>query len=204
MRYYTRLLKESYEPQVMNYLCSVRGRLFVDVGANLGLYCTKLQKNFGRTIAIEADPAIYKQLKRMCPANCQPVNIVASNVEGYVTFYSAKVATNATQGTVFPPGEQEWNRGKKADIELRLPAAPLSKILAKEDVVDLIKVDVEGAEWDVLAGAESIMSVIKRWVIELHQPRRKMELSTRMKHYGYDHCEWLDSKHGAFQRSDEK
>jgi hypothetical protein len=112
------------------------------------------------------------------------------------------------RGTVFPPSEQGWILGKKSDIELRLPAASLSKILANESIIDLIKVDVEGAEWRVLEGAEPIMPRIKRWVIELHQPRRKMELDARMKQYGYDRSEWLDSDRamivGAFERSDEK
>jgi FkbM family methyltransferase len=193
----------------MKYMRRVRGDLFVDVGANVGLYCGKLKKNFRRIIAIEADPAIYQLLKRMCPANCEPINTVASNIDGYVIFYSAwKPGTSAMRGTVFPPSEQGWNLGKKSDIELRLPAASLSKILANESIIDLIKVDVEGAEWRVLEGAEPIMPRIKRWVIELHQPRRKMELDARMKQYGYDRSEWLDSDRamivGAFERSDEK
>jgi FkbM family methyltransferase len=207
--YYTRLLEASWEPQTMKYMRRVRGGLFVDVGANVGLYCSKLKKNFRRMIAIEADPAIYELLKRTCPANCEPINSVASNIEGYVSFYSAqRLGTNAMQGTIFPPGEQEWILGKKADVELRLPAAPLSKILANETFIDLIKVDVEGAEWKVLEGAESIMPKIKRWVIELHQPNRKMELDARMEQYGYRRSEWLDSHRativGAFERSDQK
>jgi FkbM family methyltransferase len=193
----------------MKYMRRVHGGLFVDVGANVGTYCSKLKRNFTRMIAIEADPAIYELLKRMCPANCEPINTVASNVDGYVSFYSAQMpGTNAMRGTIFPPGEQEWILGRKSDVELRLRAACLSKILANESIIDLIKVDVEGAEWRVLEGAESIMPRIKRWVIELHQPRRKAELDARMKQYGYGRSEWLDSDRamivGAFERSDEK
>jgi FkbM family methyltransferase len=196
--YWLKRQQKTWEPTVMDYLVSVHGHLFVDVGANFGLYCAKLQGNFERIIAIEADPAIYELLKEMSPVNCDAINIVVSDVEGVTSFYSYE----AIRGSMFPPNEQKWNPDRKADSELRLQAAPLSKILADEKEIDLIKVDVEGAEWRVLEGAEPIMPRIERWVIELHEPDRKNELNARMEHYGY-RSKWLDASHGVFQRSNE-
>jgi FkbM family methyltransferase len=201
--YWLRRQEKTWEPKVMDYLVSVRGHLFVDVGANFGLYCTKLQRNFERIIAIEADPVIYELLKEMSPVNCEAINIVVSDVEGVVSFYATNDSTvNLGGGSMFRPNEQEWNPGKKADTELRLQAAPLSKILADEKEIDLIKVDVEGAEWRVLEGTEPIMSRIERWVIELHELDRKNELNARMERYGY-RSKWLDANHGVYQRSNE-
>jgi FkbM family methyltransferase len=202
--YWLRRQEKGWEPKVMDYLVSVRGHLFVDVGANFGLYCTKLQRNFERMIAIEADPMIYQLLRGTRPVNCEAINIVASDSERVVSFYAPDDSTaNLGGGSMFPPGEREWNPDKRADRELRLLAAPLSKILAKEKDIDLIKVDVEGAEWQVLEGAEPIMSRIKRWVIELHEPDRRNELNVRMEHYGYRQSKWLDANHGVYQRSNE-
>jgi FkbM family methyltransferase len=192
----------------MKCMRRVHGDLFVDVGANVGMYCSKLKKNFTRMIAIEADPAIYESLKRMCLANCKPINTVVSNVDGYASSYCAPMlGTNAMRGTVFPPDEQEWILRRKSDVELRLPAAPMSKILADEKDIDS-KVDVEGAEWRAPEEAVSIMPRIRRWVIELHQLHRKTELDALMKQYGYGKSEWLDSDSamtvGAFERLDQK
>ena len=186
----------------MDYVSTVRGHVFVDVGANFGLYCTRLRKNFDRIIAIEADPVIFEQLRKVCPSNCEAINIAASNTEEYVSFYPVmEPMKNLGMGSMFPPSDQEWNRVEKPTNRFRLPSAPLSKILANEKEIDLIKVDVEGAEWLVLEGAEPIMPRIKRWVIELHEPSRRTELDTLMKQYGFSRCQWLDSTHGVFQRS---
>lgn len=197
----------------MHYLTSIRGKLFVDVGANLGVYCAKLQKSFERTIAIEADPDIFEELSKRCPINCKPINLAASNIEGYVDFYrTATVEEEASTGrkehnlgigTMFPPISQEWNRNyEKPSNVIKVRAAPLSRILANESEVDLVKVDVEGAEWLVLEGAEPIMGRIKGWLIELHQPSRKHELEVRMRGYGYERFEWLDPLHAVFHRTE--
>jgi FkbM family methyltransferase len=203
------MLDESWEPSTMNYLTSIRGKLFVDVGANLGVYCAKLQKNFERTIAIEADPIFYEKLSKRAPINCKAINLAVSNIEGAVNFYAAtdlgEEDFNPGLGTLFPPISQEWNRKlnrKPASNMIEVRAAPLSRILANEGDIDLVKVDVEGAEWLVLEGAEPIMKRIKNWVIELHQLSRKHELEARMKGYGYEGVEWLDTDHAAFHKSE--
>jgi hypothetical protein len=60
--------------------------------------------------------------------------------------------------------------------------------------VEIIKVDVEGAEWEVLKGAEPIMKRIRSWIVELHSLERKRELEERLTRYGYS-FRWLDSGH---------
>jgi FkbM family methyltransferase len=199
--YWARTRGKTSEPLVSNYVLSRRGRLFVDVGANFGLYCSKLWKNFDRLIAIEADPNIYAELARRCPPNCKPINLAVSNSEGYINFYSATEPTELTLGTMIPERLTNWNGTKKASHAIKVRAAPLSKILENEDEVDLVKVDVEGAEWLVLEGAVPIMPRIKEWIIELHQPTRKAELEKLMKRFGYERFDWLDSRHGVFRRT---
>lgn len=203
------LQEKSWEPTLMSYITSREGHLFVDVGANLGLYCCKLHKNFDRLIAIEADPDVYQALAKRCPPNCKPINLAVSNHEGYVDFYSAtkptgKLGWRVMRGSVINPNDQEWNVGTstiKKVAQIRVPGAPLSKILENERAIDLVKVDVEGAEWLVLEGAEQIMPRVKEWVIELHEPSRKIELETWMKRYGYGKCEWIDLDHIAAKRN---
>ncbi len=70
-----------------------------------------------------------------------------------------------------------------------------------EDIgpVDLVKVDVEGAEWLVLKGAEPVMGRLKSWIIELHNPNDKTTLARYMDSFGYA-CEWLDATHAYFRR----
>jgi hypothetical protein len=70
----------------------------------------------------------------------------------------------------------------------------------------LVKLDVEGAEWLVLEGAEDIMPNIRQWVIELHDRGRKAQLEEYMQRHGYT-CKWLDQNrfpHAYFSRSEWK
>lgn len=198
-------LTSKWEPAVMAYLSQTHGRLFVDVGANIGVYCVKLQNNYQRIIAIEADPNIYGELKKFCPVNCRALNVVASSGERRIKFYRSEESTNLGVGSMFSPSErQKWNptwtlAGQKFS-EVILPAASLSEILEEEKNIDMIKVDVEGAEWMVLEGAEAIMPRVERWLIELHQSNMKSRMEARMRRFGYTSCRWIDANHVVFGR----
>jgi FkbM family methyltransferase len=194
-----------HEARAIDLMGRIHGHLFVDVGANYGVYCRKLEKNFERIIAIEAHPEIYRRLKQVCPANCEAINAAVSNVEGTVNFYGVEELTpmhlgEIMSGSIFP-GEREWKRHRKPEKAFKVHALPMSKILTGEKEIDLVKVDAEGAEWVVLEGAETIMPRIKRWMIELHEPAKRAELEARMRRYGYDKCEWLEPLEILAQRS---
>jgi len=66
--------------------------------------------------------------------------------------------------------------------------------LLKKELADLVKVDVEGAEWEVLNGAKNVMSKIRSWLIELHDTTRKNELKDLLKSSGYN-VRWVDRNH---------
>ena len=169
--------ENSFEPKVSSFAKTLQGELFIDVGANIGQYVSLLQENFRKILAIEADPAICQCLKRLCPRNCEVVNAAAADILGYAEL--ARNPDNLIDGASIM---------EEKGITVR--KIPLSSII-REQNVDLVKVDVEGAEWLVLRGAEQVMDKIRAWIIELHDPARKTELASYMKQYGYE-CTWLD------------
>lgn len=171
-----------YEPKVADFCRRLGGKLFVDVGANVGFYPRLLQKNFSRMVAIEADPAIFEYLRKRCPANCRALNAAVADRGGVARLY--RNPENLFGGATV-----------MSDLGIEVPRVSLDAILDNESLIDLIKVDVEGAEWLVLKGAENIMPHVKRWVIELHDRRREAELQEYMRQHGYE-CIWLD--HGHF------
>lgn len=188
--YWTRVFEYSQERTVEKYAKSIHGSLFIDVGANVGWYCKLLRNNFKQQIAVEADPQIYQYLRNHCPPNCEALNLAVSDREGTVSFHSAGDKSESFGlGTILPSNLS----GK----EITVPSSTLSRIASSAADIDLIKVDVEGAEWLVLDGAESIMSRVKCWIIELHDHSRKNELENRMQRYGYE-SQWLDSRHALF------
>jgi FkbM family methyltransferase len=189
------LFKElsSHEPDVTRFVKGLRGHLFVDVGANTGYYPKLLEHNFDRTIALEADPEIYAYLEEHRPQNCNVTNVVVAESEGWVELY--RNPDNLSSGASIM-ASYLW-RGMK------VRKTSLTSILQNEGNVDIVKVDVEGAEWLVLKGAESVMARIRQWVIELHDMSRKTELEEYMRRHGY-RCMWLDETptigHAYFSR----
>ena len=70
----------------------------------------------------------------------------------------------------------------------------LTKLISKFPLVDLVKVDVEGAEWEVLEGADQAVPKIKRWLVELHDIQRRGELEQWFRKHDYT-IRWIDDLH---------
>lgn len=123
--------------------------LFVDVGANVGSYTVLASAVCAaRTIAIEPDPETARSLQR---------NIAANGIGDRVAIVQAAVG-NRPGRTHFTVGNDTTNRvaatasAATREVEMRT----LHDILDGEHPL-LIKIDVEGSEPEVMAGAGSAL-----------------------------------------------
>ena len=138
------------------------GATFIDVGADIGYYSLKAAPLVGPTghvIAVEPNPEALGRLQ---------VNLAASGA-GVVAV--APVACSDTEGTlqlyVAPDanaGETSLSKANASQVgavtrTYQVRARPLDDIVRESGVtrVDAIKVDVEGAEYLVLKGAEQTL-----------------------------------------------
>lgn len=71
---------------------------------------------------------------------------------------------------------------------IRVSAVPLRELLGDEPV-DLLKMDIEGAECDVLAGQDAALAQVKRVFVEYHSyvknPQRLDELLALFRRSGF-------------------
>lgn len=198
-RSYAILLLNPHEPKVARFVSRIGGELSVDVGANVGFFTALFARNFENVIGVEPHPediAIARHNLRLFH-NVTFVQKAVSNKDGYSDFAvdaRADFDGNRSQFLVSQK-DQFWRRMKWEPINLaRIRTTTLATLLKRYPRVDLIKVDVEGAEWEVLEGAESIMEKIRSWIIELHNLQRKKELQKKLSRYGYS-LNWLDLGH---------
>ncbi len=136
-----------------------RGDLFLDVGANVGTYTVLASGVCGaRTLAFEPDPITLSHLKR---------NIEINGLSERARVYDC--ALGATSGEVaFTVGLDTVNRiangGDKRTRTVRMEK--LDEIVSDSQTI-MMKVDVEGAELEVLLGAEKLLANPSLKVIEL-------------------------------------
>lgn len=136
--------------------------VFVDVGANIGVYSIIMAKYFGRQYAIEANPITFKLLEANLElsrvTNTTLINIALSDRQGDATIY---LPENGNLG---------WATLDAAhhDLQLRRIAVKsdtLDSVLATSNAdvanVKLIKIDVEGHELSVLKGAVETIKAAK-------------------------------------------
>jgi FkbM family methyltransferase len=188
------------EPTISNYVSSLKGELYVDVGASFGHYLQKLSGNFNHLIAIEADPQIFQYLNEAAPANCEAINVAVADRNGVVEFHSPLGQYNFGIGSLLPAENRSSWIKPIPYVTFKVKAVTLDSLLANENHVDLVKVDVEGAEGLVIAGASNVMEKIARWLIEIHNPSERERIVETMRAFGYE-IKKIDERHYVFQRN---
>jgi FkbM family methyltransferase len=189
-----------HEPEVSSLLTTLHGRVFIDVGANVGYYAFLLHNNFELIIAVEPHPKNFQIIQRVKEKyGYHKVNILpraVSNKDGETRLYSGSHCGGHGLLNVFPYSPQEHRHiiQRLKPTFLPVHAVTLNTLLQTVESVDLVKVDVEGAEWKVLEGANKVRHKIKSWLIELHDLTRKTELEDLMKSFDYK-AKWVDFRH---------
>lgn len=167
------------EKEVVEAFTPLLGQTVVDIGAHIGTY-TILAGNCvskaGKVIAIEAHPHNYKILSKNLMfnglRNVVPVNVAVSNREGRVKLYLGIYDT--THSTVHNNTRAQTFLSEKY---LVVPCVTLDGLLEKLGVrkVDWVKVDVEGAELNVLKGMSTLLRSNHQLnlIMELHYNNAK-------------------------------
>jgi FkbM family methyltransferase len=175
-KFYVRPDKEdlaTYEDPIFQLFRPKQGDNFVDVGAHIGRYSIVAAKrigNLGRVIAIEAHPDTFELLKKNMALNglqnVTTINAVASSQKGRVKLYLDGHDSGFTVYTTIM-----INRTKTEKF-LEVEANTLDNILNENNVqrVNYVKIDVEGAELEVLKGTSNVLEANKNitFIIEIH------------------------------------
>lgn len=183
-----------FEKPVVAALSQIHGKTFVDIGASLGYYSVLLSRNFKTVLAFEPHPDNIRAMKDMARfakiLNIFVLPVAVSDTDGETILY---VGTFSATHSFF--------RGSLT-TDRALPVRTVRLDSVVRETVDLVKMDVEGAEWRVLKGAETIIrsGKILRMLIELHDGRTR-ELDEYLGERGYS-THWLDKVHVLAQRTD--
>jgi len=188
----------SSELETLEFLLKQKGKIFIDVGAFIGKYSILLSKNFEKIIAIEADPYNYSQLVRNIKLNnlwskIIPLNVALANDNGIIKLNLSEEGGEGHSIVV------NYGKGSIEVLGLKLDTViDLLGIDPKD--IDVIKIDVEGAEYFVLQGMEKVLKDGKPiLVIEIWEDSKYKEKTLELlEKYGYKMVKKLDGSNYIF------
>ena len=159
-----------YEPEIRQILQQMLkpGDIFVDIGAHIG-YFTVLAASYvkeqGQVVAYEPDPINFQQLlanvRHFSWVTAAPVAL--SDTQGITPFFRSPKRGESGWGSLLPNKE---NR-EVIEIETRTLDSEIQRLAWHR--LDLVKVDVEGAEFRVLRGAQQVLLDFRPvWIVEIN------------------------------------
>jgi FkbM family methyltransferase len=165
----TDAIQDAADPFTMIELGAGFGRWTVNAAAAL----RKIKPHTSyRLVAVEAEPTHFAWLRRHTRDNglrrwsrrgsCRLIHAAVSGSEGEDDFYVGDPAGWYGQALVRPE-----NAGADAQV-MRVETVRLSQLLRRLGFVDLVDMDIQGAELEVLAEARSELSRVRRIYVETH------------------------------------
>lgn len=156
------------------------GDVVLDVGANVGFYsllAARAAGKAGRVVAFEPLQRNVERLRRHLELNhLSEVEVIQAAV------------SDSSGVRWFSKGEYEATGRLDSSGEIEVAALSLDDFHAQGKLprVDVIKIDVEGAELEVLRGAARVLTALRPClVVELHNPEMDRECPAFLRRLGY-------------------
>ena len=145
-----------------------KGQLVLDVGANYGDSAILWAKKFGaKVVAFEPLNDVFNELEKNIELNS--VDVVAYNV----AIGNGKEIAGKSKGRMF---------SARGDLKIKTKRLDDYSF----DRADLLKIDVEGFEYEVLKGAENTINKFKpRIIIETHSIALRRTCDQYLLNHGY-------------------
>jgi FkbM family methyltransferase len=190
------------EEDILEHFQPKQGDTVVDVGAHLGRYALISSNRVGKegkVIAIEANPAVFEKLNKNLKLN-QVTNTTSLNYAVYSEKTKMKLFLLDVSNDTYHAGNtimrDRYNLiTPTEESSLEVNANTLDNILTsvglRVENINWIKIDVEGAELEVLKGAHNILSTSKdiSILIEVHHLDENKHLfediMKLLKNYGF-------------------
>jgi FkbM family methyltransferase len=183
------------EDELLEHFNPKEGDVVVDIGAHIGRYTLIGSKRVGpkgKVVAIEAHPSVLKMLNKNIKlnhlTNVTTLNYAVFSEETKIKLYDHSKQVGATIYNTVMAG-----RVRDQDVFVEVNANTLDNILQQNGInaedVNWLKIDVEGAELEVLRGAANVLSKSKNitMFVEIHNVDSKSKnfYTTIMELLGY-------------------
>lgn len=151
--------KEIFADESYRFAATSPVPVILDCGANIGTSIVWFRQTYpaARIIAFEAEPAIGAVLTR---------NLQRNGISG-VDIVQKAVWTD-TDGLDFGSGDADAGSLFSETSRKRVPSVRLRDYLLRETRIDMLKIDIEGAETAVLLDCRDALTHVQNMFIEFH------------------------------------
>lgn len=165
-------------------LAAARGRICIDLGANLGVFTTRMAEVAQRVHAFEPDPWTAQELRKAVAGygNVEVIEAAAGTEPGRMPIYrSARFETDQHKGSLSSTllaDKSNVTATPVAEVEVMDFCAFLQGL---DSDVALIKIDIEGAEVALLERLldDPVAARIDHIFVETHETRVPRDLALR-------------------------
>lgn len=152
-----------FEPAVFKYITSQKGKIMIDIGANIGAYSILSYHNFEQILAVEPGQEALHILQQ---------NIILNNANN-ITVISKAVSDKIGSVKLYrTPELVNYSIKNESDSYIEVQTISLNELLRPFNIVDLVKIDVEGSELEVVYSGIELINRVKSLMIEV---RHKFE-----------------------------
>jgi FkbM family methyltransferase len=157
--------EEIFTQKVYEFASSNPAPRIIDGGANIGLATIYFKKCFprARVTAFEADHSIATILRANMAAQC------ISDIE----VLEAAIWKERCEVSFTAEGADSGMIDLQNSTSRKVPALPLSQFL--DEPIDFLKLDIEGAEFEVLSSCRSKLGSVQKAFIEYHSKAGKSQ-----------------------------
>lgn len=148
-----------------------QGDVFYDIGANIGLYSCVVSTVLEETdvVAFEPSPPAFSKLDKNARLNRAPFRryqLAVSDADARTTLAVDTDDTYARMSTLEPQG------GTTAHDRTEVTMRRLDSLVGDEQLPEptVAKIDVEGAEYDVVRGMGDVLDGVRLLYCEIHHP----------------------------------
>lgn len=171
--------KEIYFDGIYKHFTSARDMTMLDIGANIGEVTRFFQSRCKKIYAVEPSALEFECLCKNAEFNgwdnVELFNMAISGTDGEASFQTFN--QNRTMNRLSPNGS------------VKVPTRRLDTFLSLNQIghVDFLKMDVEGAEQDILTGDgfAKVANKIDAVLVEFHEPNPPRVTSAKMVSLGY-------------------
>jgi FkbM family methyltransferase len=180
------VITADYEQDVRDLFPDAHGALFVDVGAHKGLWALAMASRFRHVRAFEADAETCAVLRNNVAdmANVEVTCAAVSDTPGFAYLRKYGEGHGAIVNRAAP---YEYTQ-----VE-RVVAVTLDDVLGDVEGDMFLKIDVEGAETLVLAGASKLLRKVRWLCVETHGVAEEEQVKAQCRAAGLDVKLWPPS-----------